>query len=121
MRYLVASTFAVLLLLGFPVLAGGGHGWVAGSFSCLVLAPIAFAAWLNALGGKPGPKIALSLFALGSIVLALTAVATLSEGTQYFFGLWRVWGLPVTAAVGLVYFNWVGACVLIWRRSRAPS
>src|SRR5262245_28962701 len=121
MRYLVASTFALLLLLGFPSLAGGGHGWVSGAFSCLALAPIAFAAWVNALGGKPAAKIALGLFAIGGIVLTLTAVATVSEGTQYFVRLWQLWGVSATAAVAVVYLNWVGACMLIWRRSRALS
>ena len=39
MKYLVASLFAALQLLGFIYLAGAGHGWLAGAFSCLPLAP----------------------------------------------------------------------------------
>jgi len=34
MKYLLASLFAALQLLGFIFLAGAGHGWIAGAFSC---------------------------------------------------------------------------------------
>jgi len=53
MKYVIASLSGALLLFGFIARAGAGHGWIAGAFSCLPLAPISFAAWLNALRTKP--------------------------------------------------------------------
>src|SRR5262245_51164250 len=44
MKYVVASLFGALMLIGFIALAGAGHGWMAGAASCLPLAPISFAA-----------------------------------------------------------------------------
>lgn len=122
MTYFVASLFAALQLLGFIFLAGAGHGWVAGAFSCLPLAPISFAAWFNALRAEPSRLMANGLLFAAGVVLAVTALATLFwEGSGYFFNYWRVQGALAAAAIALLYFNWIFACVLAWWRYRASS
>jgi hypothetical protein len=70
MKYLVASLFAALQLLSFILLAGAGHGWIAGAFSCLPLAPISFAAWFNALRAEPSLSISNYLLVAAGLVLA---------------------------------------------------
>jgi hypothetical protein len=115
MRYFVASLFAALQLLGFIFLAGAGHGWVAGAWSCLPLAPISFVAWFNALRAEPSRLIASGLLVAASGVLAVTAFATLSwEGTSYFLDYWRVQGTLAGAVIALLYVNWIFACGLTW-------
>ena len=122
MRYFLASLFAALQLLGFIFLGGAGHGWLVGAFSCLPLAPISFAAWLNALRAEPSLLIAKGLLVAAGVVLATTALATLSwEGTSYFFNYWRVQGTLAAAVIALLYFNWIFACVLAWWRYRGSS
>jgi F0F1-type ATP synthase membrane subunit a len=119
MKYVLASLFGALLLFGFIVLAGAGHGWLSGAFSCLPLAPISFAAWLNALRARPSLHVAIGLLVAAGVVLACTAYATRSEGTNYFFHYWRVQGPFVGPVLALVYFNWLFACGLTWWRRRA--
>ena len=92
MKYVIGSVFGALLLFGSIALAGAGHGWIAGAFSCLPLAPISFAAWLNALRTRPSLHIANGLLVTAGVVLAGTAYATLSEGAHYFFNYWRLQG-----------------------------
>jgi hypothetical protein len=121
MRYFVASLFAALQLVGFIFLAGGGHGWIAGAFSCLPLAPISFAAWFNALRPEPSLPVTNGLVIAAAVVLAVTALATLSEGTGYFFDYWRVQGTLAAAIIALIYSNWIFACGLTWWRYRATS
>ena len=121
MKYIIASLFGVLLLFGFIALAGSGHGWIAGAFSCLPLAPISFAAWLNALRDQPSLRVANGLLVSAGVVLACTAYATLSEGTNYFFHYWRVQGPLAGPVIALVYFNWIFACGLTWWRRRAEA
>ena len=122
MRYFLASLFAALQLLGFIFLGGAGHGWLAGAVSCLPLAPISFAAWFNALRAEPSLLIANGLLVAAGVVLAITALATLSwEGTSYFFNYWRVQGTLAAAVIALLYFNWIFACVLAWWRYRGSS
>ena len=118
----MASLFAALQLLGFIFLAGAGHGWLTGAFSCLPLAPISFAAWFNALRTEPSRPISNGVLAGAGVVLAVTAFATLSwEGTSYFFAYWRVQGPLAAAVIALLYFNWIFACGLTWWRYRATS
>src|SRR5262245_37892072 len=106
MRYFLASLFAALQLLGFIFLAGAGHGWLAGAFSCLPLAPVSFAAWFNALRGEPSLLIANGLLVAAGAVLAIAALTTLSwEGTSHFFDYWRVQGTLAAAVIALLYFN----------------
>jgi len=121
MKYLVASLFAALQLLGFIFLAGAGHGWLAGAFSCLPLAPISFAAWFNALRAEPSLSISNYLLVAAGLVLAATAFATRSEGTSHFLAYWRVQGTSAGAIIALLYFNWIFACGLTWWRYRASS
>jgi len=121
MKYLVASLFGALLLFGFIALAGAGHGWISGAFSCLPLAPVSFAAWFNALRAQPSLRFAVGLLVTAGVVLAGTAYATLSEGTSYFFNYWRMQGPLAGSVIALVYFNWVFACGLTWWRRRAET
>jgi hypothetical protein len=121
MKYVIASLFGALLLFGVIALAGSGHGWTSGAFSCLPLAPISFAAWFNALRTQPSLHVANALLVTAGVVLAATAYATLSEGTNYFFNYWRVQGPLVGAVVALVYFNWVFAYGLTWWRRPAET
>jgi hypothetical protein len=121
MKYVIASLFGALLLFGFIAFAGAGHGWIAGAFSCLLLAPVSFAAWLNALRTIPSLHIANGLLATAGVVLAGTAYATQSEGTHYFFNYWRLQGPLVGSAIALIYFNWVFACGLTWWRRCAET
>ena len=118
MKYVIASLFGALLLFGFIAFAGAGHGWIVGAFSCLPLAPISFAAWLNALRTKPSLHIASGLLVTAGVVLAGTAYATLSEDTDthYFIDYWRSQGPLAGSVIALIYFNWVFACGLTWRR-----
>ena len=122
MRYFVASLFAALQLLGFIFLAGAGHGWVSGAFSCLPLAPISFAAWFNALRAEPSLLMANGLLVAAGVVLAITALLTLSwQGSGCFFNYWRVQGTLAAAVIALLYVNWIFACVLTWWRYRGRS
>jgi hypothetical protein len=121
MKYVIASLFGALLLFGFIAFAGAGHGWIAGAFSCLPLAPVSFAAWLNALRTIPSLHIANGLLVTAGVVLAGTAYATLSEGTHYFFNYWRLQGPLAGSVIALIYFNWIFACGLTWWRRRAET
>ena len=121
MKYLIASLFGALLLFGSIAFAGSGHGWTAGAYSCLPLAPITFAAWLNALGIKPSLHIAIGLLTVAGVVLAGTAYATLTEGTNYFYNYWRLQGPIAGPLLALIYFSWVFACGLPWWRRRAET
>jgi hypothetical protein len=121
MKYVIASLFSALLLFGFIAFAGAGHGWIAGAFSCLPLAAVSYAAWLNALRTIPSLQIANGLVATAGVILAATAYATLSEGTHYFFNYWGLQGPLAGSVIALIYFNWVFACGLAWWRRRAES
>lgn len=122
MRYFIASLFAALQLLGFIFLAGAGHGWLAGAFSCLALAPITFAAWFNELRVEPSRHIANRMLVASVVMLAATVFATLFwEGSSHFSHYWRVQGTLAAAAIALSYFNWVFACMMAWWRSRGDS
>ena len=121
MKYLVASLFAALQLLGFIFLSGAGHGWLAGAFSCLPLAPISFAAWFNALRARSSLSISNYLLIAAGLVLAATAFATRLEDTSHFFAYWRVQGPLTGAIIALLYFNWIFACGLSWWRNRMSS
>jgi hypothetical protein len=94
---------------------------MAGAFSCLLLAPISFAAWLNALHTQPSHYIANGLPAAAGVVLAVTAHSTLSEGLQYFFGYWRAQGTLGALVIAHIYFNWAFACGISWWRCRAET
>jgi hypothetical protein len=121
MKYVIASLFGALLLFGFIAFAGAGHGWIAGAFSCLPLAPVSFAAWLNALRTKPSLYIATGLLVTAGVVIAGTGYATLSEGTHYFLNYWRLQGPVAGSVIALIYFNWVFAWGLTWWRRRAET
>ncbi|AEH87383.1 MULTISPECIES: hypothetical protein [Mesorhizobium] len=121
MRYVVASLFGALLLFGFIALAGAGHGWIAGAFSCLPLAAVSFAAWLNALRTVPSLNVANGLLVTPCVVLVGTAYGTLSEGTGYFLGYWRLQGPLTGSIIALIYFNWIFAYGFSWWRRRASS
>ena len=121
MKYIVPLVFGALVLFGFIGLAGAGHGWIAGAFSCLALAPISFAAWFNAFRTKPSPTVANGLLVGAGLVLVATALATVSEGTHYFVRVWRQLGIEGACVAALIYFNWVFACGLTWWRYRAGT
>lgn len=104
------------MLFGFIALAGGGHGWISGAYSCLPLAPVSFVAWSNALRTPPSLRTAHVLLVIACVVLAATAVATQAEGTHYFFDYWRVQGTLGASMIGLVYCNWLFAYALTVRR-----
>ncbi|TSE12451.1 hypothetical protein C1D09_009080 [Mesorhizobium intechi] len=121
MKYGIASLFGALLLFGFVALAGAGHGWIAGAISCLPLAAVSFAAWLNALRTPPSLQIANGLLFVAFVVLVGTAYGTLSEGTEYFVDYWRLQGPMTGSVIALVYFNWVFAYGFTWWRRRPSS
>ncbi|ESX65233.1 MULTISPECIES: hypothetical protein [unclassified Mesorhizobium] len=121
MKYVIASLFGALLLFGFIALAGAGHGWIAGALSCLPLAAVSFAAWLNALRTIPSLHIANGLLVTACVVLVGTAYGTLSEGARYFLDYWHLQGPLAGPVIALIYFNWVFACGLTWWRRRAET
>ncbi|MFZ6863210.1 hypothetical protein ACO0K7_11320 [Undibacterium sp. Ji67W] len=113
MQHVVGSIFALLVLAGFLVLGGAGHGWIAGAFSCLPLALISFASWVNALSRVPVLMRAYCFLMLGGLILLAVAAATVSEGVDYFFAIWEhQGGLFGEIVVGFVYLNWVFANML---------
>jgi len=118
MKYVIALLFGALLLFGFIALAGSGHGWITGAYSCLQLAAISVAAWLNALRTTPSLHIANGVVVTACVVLVGTAFGTLSEGTDYFLAYWRVQGPLTGSVIALIYFNWVFAYGLTWWRRR---
>ena len=104
------------MLLGVLALSGGGHGWNSGALGCLFLAPVSFAACVNALGRKPSANVAIGLMVLGALVCVLVCVATLLEGTSYFFRLWHHVGVGGMLMWGIAYFNWALMSKLaLWR------
>ena len=121
MPYLIASIFSALMLFGFIALAGSGHGWVTGAWGSLALAPITFVAWVNALRPRPALAWAHRSLAAGLLILVGVAAGTMSEGVNYFFGLWRSWGLVATVLVACIYLSWGIAWWIAISRSRPPS
>ncbi len=120
MRYGIAALIALLMLLSGIALAGAGHGWVAGGFGCFALAPVSFFAWANALSHNPSARIAGATLASGLAICLVVAVATKSEGLQYFFGYWHTSGIKGVLIGGLAYLNWVLMSVLaVFRTQRA--
>jgi len=85
------------------------------------LAPISFAAWLNALRAEPSLSVSNYLLVAAGLVLAATAFATRSEGTGFFFAYWRVQGTLAGAIIAVLYLNWIFACGLTWWRYRAST
>ena len=118
MRFAVAALVAAFMLFAGLMLAGAGHGWVSGGFGCVALAPIASSAWYNAIGPAPSRRGAVATLALGLAACLVVAIATRSEGAEYFFGYWRVSGLAGVLIGGAAYLNWAFASVLAILRAR---
>lgn len=106
MRYIPVASIAAFMLFAGIALAGAGHGWVSGGFGCFALAPIACFAWANALGPRPSRRGALATLAFGLVVCLIVAIATASEGFEYFFGYWRAAGIAGILIGGFAYSNW---------------
>ena len=120
MRYGLATLVTAVVVFAGIALAGAGHGWVSGGFGCFALAPISFSAWANALSRKPSFHSAIATLTLGLAVSLVVAVATKSEGFQYFFGYWRVSGITVILVGSFAYLNWMLMSVLaVFRAQRA--
>jgi hypothetical protein len=121
MRYGVAALLAVFMLFAGIAIAGAGHGWVSGGFGCFALAPIAFLAWVNALSRRPSFLGAIAILAFGLSVCLTVAIATRSEGFEYFFGYWRASGVGGIVIGGFACLNWVFiSAVGILRAQRSP-
>ena len=122
MRYGVAILVAAFMLFAGIALAGAGHGWVSGGFGCFALTPISYFAWINVLSRTPSLRRAVATLALGLIVCLVVAIATTSEGLQYFFGYWRISDIGGILIGGLAYLNWALMSVLaIFRAQRVLS
>lgn len=118
MRYGVAALIAIFMVFAGIALAGAGHGWVAGGFGCFALTPVACFAWVNALSCRPSRRGAIAALALGLAVCLIVAIATRSEGVEYFFGYWRTSGIGGILVGGVAYLNWVLMSMLAILRAR---
>lgn len=118
MRYGVAASIALFMLFAGIALTGAGHGWVSGGLGCLALAPVSFFAWVNALSRRPSFRGGIATLASGLAVCLAVAIATKSEGFQYFFGYWRASGIGGVLIGGLAYLNWVPMSVLAVLRAQ---
>jgi hypothetical protein len=57
---------------------------------------------------------------LGVVVCVAVAIATVSEGFEYFFGYWRATGIAGMSMGGLAYLNWLLMSLLaMFRAHRA--
>jgi hypothetical protein len=121
MRYGVAALIAVFMLFAGIALAGAGHGWMSGGFGCFALTPIACSAWVNVLNRQPSLRGAIATLAFGLVFCLVVAIATISEGFQYFFDYWRASGIGGILVGGFAYLNWVFMSVVaIFRAQRVP-
>ena len=121
MKFGFAALIAAFMLFAGIALAGAGHGWVSGGFGCFALAPVCFFAWTHALGPTPSFRNGIVTLASGPTVCLAVAVATVSEGFQYFLGYWRATGLAGVSIGSLAYLNWVFASGLAIFRARPAS
>ena len=107
MRYGVGSLAFFLVALAGLALNGAGHGWVAGSFGCFALAPVAFLAAANALRHKPSHRGAVAILIAGLAVCSAVAVATQIEGNEHLVQFMRVNGPLGLVVAGVVYLGWL--------------
>ena len=121
MRYAVATLVALLTLLAGVALAGAGHGWMGGAIGCLVLAPVSFLAWVNALGSNPSPRTALTIVFCGLAACLMAMVLTISEGTEHFSRFFRITGPLGGCIAGLALLGWLTPLLLVVPRARSKT
>jgi hypothetical protein len=121
MKYFVATVLGVFMLYGFLSIGAAGHGWIAGAFGFLFLAPLSFLACINAFAQRPSRQVAIDILALAILISLVVAVATFNWGERGFFDTWSHFGVGGTILWVMAYFNWVLTCTLGLRRADRPG
>jgi len=103
------TIWGLFTAVGSLFLAGGGHGWVSAlpfGILAIVAAPLTAVAWARRkTNGRELAKIAVVISVVAN---ALLLVATLGEGTQYFFR-----ALPMALAWIVVWCSWQVVAVVV--------
>jgi hypothetical protein len=113
---LLIAAFALMVAFG---LAGGGHGWVTPMFFSLALF-LAYPAALVRLTAT-GPRwvsVDLVIVAVGGIADVALFLATIQEGTQYFWRVFNSFALIPILWLAL-WFGWQAIALLCLTRDRA--
>ena len=114
---LAAITSSALLLYTGIELSGGGHGWAAGTFACLLLTPVSFLSVSNALQKFPSRKKAIRLLVIGVTICFYTILNSYFSSYEYssFFKVIRQLQSDSTILLTFVAicFNWLFACLYV--------